>query len=60
MLASRLLQRASRHHRGQGALVVIAADGERLEFGDGAEPRATARFHDAAAQWAVLLDPDLK
>ncbi len=60
MLASRLLQRALTPMVTTGALVVIAADGERLEFGDGAEPRATARFHDAAAQWAVLLDPDLK
>ena len=43
-----------------GSLEVIAADGDRLVFGDGTEPRVRVRLTDERALWALLLDPDLK
>lgn len=44
----------------RGALTVILASGERLSFGDGAGTPITVRFMDKKAQWAFVLDPDLK
>jgi cyclopropane-fatty-acyl-phospholipid synthase len=42
-----------------GALVVITAGGQRLEFGDGSGQRVVIRFLDRRAQLAFLLDPEL-
>jgi cyclopropane-fatty-acyl-phospholipid synthase len=43
----------------RGSLDVITAGGERLTFGDGGAPEVTIRFADSAAEWALLLDPEL-
>jgi cyclopropane-fatty-acyl-phospholipid synthase len=43
----------------QGALEIIRADGRRQTFGRG-EPDVTVRFADRGAEWALLLNPDLK
>ena len=42
-----------------GALTVITASGQRLEFGDGSGERVVIRFLDRRAQFAFLLDPEL-
>jgi cyclopropane-fatty-acyl-phospholipid synthase len=42
-----------------GALTVITAGGQRLEFGDGSGQRVVLRFLDRRAQLAFLLDPEL-
>jgi cyclopropane-fatty-acyl-phospholipid synthase len=55
MLLSFVFQRLVRI----GTLVVMDADGRRRSFGQG-EPRVTVRFADKKAEWALLIDPDLK
>jgi cyclopropane-fatty-acyl-phospholipid synthase len=42
-----------------GALTVITASGQRLEFGDGSGTHVVLRFVDRRAQFAFLLDPEL-
>jgi cyclopropane-fatty-acyl-phospholipid synthase len=42
-----------------GALTVITASGQRLEFGDGSGERVVLRFVDRRGQLAFLLDPEL-
>ena len=44
----------------QGALRVTTAAGKTYVFGDGSGPAVAVRFTTAAAQRAVLLDPELK
>lgn len=44
----------------RGSLTVFTANGGRLTFGDGTEPSVAVRFVDRGAQWAFLLDPDLR
>lgn len=44
----------------RGTLVVFTAAGEKLTFGDGSGDPVTVRFKDQRAQWAFLLDPDMK
>jgi cyclopropane-fatty-acyl-phospholipid synthase len=43
-----------------GQLHVTCASGATFTCGDGAGPTAAVRFATANAQWAVLLDPELK
>ena len=43
-----------------GALEVMTANGAKLVFGDGGVPSVAVRFVDSRAQWAFLLDPDLR
>jgi hypothetical protein len=47
-------------HVARGNLQVTTARGTTLSFGDGSAPPIAVRFTSAAAQRAVLLDPDLK
>jgi len=44
----------------QGALQVTTAAGKTYAFGDGSGPAVAVRFTTAAAQRAVLFDPELK
>lgn len=43
-----------------GNLQVVSASGSTYRFGDGSGKPIVARFSSPAAQWGVLLDPDLK
>jgi cyclopropane-fatty-acyl-phospholipid synthase len=54
------LLRLALAHVGRGNLRVTTARGTVYTFGDGSGPLVAARFTTPAAQWAVLLDPDLK
>ena len=47
-------------HIDHGNLRFTLANGKSLFLGDGTGPLVAVRFTSAAAQWAVLLDPDLK
>ena len=51
-----LLRRIIRH----GSFTVRTAAGSTYIFGDGSGPPVAVRFMTAAAQFAVLLDPELK
>jgi cyclopropane-fatty-acyl-phospholipid synthase len=42
-----------------GALTIVTANGQRLEFGDGSGERVVLRFLDRRGQNAFLLDPEL-
>ncbi len=44
----------------RGALQIFCADGTQLTFGDGSGVSVVARFADSAAQWQLILDPELK
>ena len=44
----------------QGDLVVRTAGGDTWRFGNGSGERIEIRFADRAAQWGLLLAPDLK
>jgi cyclopropane-fatty-acyl-phospholipid synthase len=44
----------------RGSLKVTTANGTTRTFGDGGGPAVTVRFTNAAAQRAVLFDPELK
>ena len=54
------LLRAALVYVTRGNLQVTTARGVTLSFGDGTGAPIAVRFTSAAAQWAVLLDPDLK
>jgi cyclopropane-fatty-acyl-phospholipid synthase len=54
------LLRVALAHVACGNLLVTTARGAKLTFGDGSGPLVAVRFTSPAAQWAVLLDPDLK
>src|SRR6266851_983717 len=54
------LLRLALAHVARGNLQVTTARGETFSFGDGTGPPIAVRFLSAAAQRAVLLDPDLK
>ena len=47
-------------HIDHGNLRFTLANGKSLFFGDGTGPLVAVRFTSAAAQWAALLNPDLK
>jgi cyclopropane-fatty-acyl-phospholipid synthase len=55
----RLLHAALGHIQ-RGNLQVTGASGTVFSFGDGSGPRVAARFTSQSAQWAVLLDPELR
>ncbi|HET9902973.1 MAG TPA: cyclopropane-fatty-acyl-phospholipid synthase family protein [Xanthobacteraceae bacterium] len=44
----------------KGTLRMVTAGGRAYELGDGSEPQVALRFRTAAAQRALLLDPELK
>jgi cyclopropane-fatty-acyl-phospholipid synthase len=54
------LLRAALAHVGRGNLRVTSARGVAYAFGDGSGAPIAVRLTSMAAQWAVLLDPDLK
>src|SRR3982751_4211387 len=43
-----------------GTLRLTTANGNLLEFGDGTGEAIAVRFTTRAAQWGMLLDPELK
>src|SRR5690348_5257755 len=45
------------HH---GTLRLTTASGRVLHFGDGTGDPVAVRFTSRAAEWAILLDPELK
>ena len=55
----RVLQLILRSYVQRGTLRVTTARGTTLEFGDGTGAPVAIRFTCAAAEWAILLDPDL-
>src|ERR1700730_1192989 len=54
------LLRLALAHVARGNLQVTTARAATFSFGDGTGPPIAVRFVSAGAQWAVLLDPDLK
>ncbi len=44
----------------RGSLDIITAQGRRLSFGDGTGTKVVLRFTDAAAQRALIADPEMK
>ncbi|MDX6805245.1 cyclopropane-fatty-acyl-phospholipid synthase family protein [Terrihabitans rhizophilus] len=54
-----LLESMMRHAIRRGSLDVITHDGKRFRTGDGTGPDLAIRFTDAAAQRALLRNPDL-
>jgi len=54
-----VLQVALRSYIRRGTLRVTTARGTALEFGDGTGVPVAVRFTTAAAEWAILLDPEL-
>jgi cyclopropane-fatty-acyl-phospholipid synthase len=52
--------RAALAHIDRGNLRITLANGRPISFGDGTGPLVAVRFTSAAAQWGVLLNPDLK
>jgi cyclopropane-fatty-acyl-phospholipid synthase len=54
------LLRAALAHVRRGNLRVTSARGITYKFGDGSGILIAVRFTSRSAQWAVLLDPDLK
>jgi len=60
MLSEKILSLAFTRAVKHGTLEMITAEGERLTFGDGTDPRVSIRFLDAAAQMALCLHPELK
>jgi cyclopropane-fatty-acyl-phospholipid synthase len=59
-LADRLLEKAISRVVTRGALVVTAASGRVMTFGDGTGIPIGVRFADSRAQWAFLTDADLR
>jgi cyclopropane-fatty-acyl-phospholipid synthase len=59
-LATRLLQAAFSRLVRRGSLDVVTAGGEHLTFGNGEAPKVKIRFRDTSAEWALLLDPELR
>src|SRR5215217_3169675 len=56
----RLLEAAFAAYVKRGTLEVITAEGRRLTFGDGREPKVTLRIADRRAELALLWDPELE
>lgn len=44
----------------QGTLTLVHADGRRSTFGDGGEPQAAIRLHDARLERSLALNPALR
>lgn len=60
MIIASLLRQALEPLVKTGSLRLVLANGRVIELGDGSGPRISARFMDARAPWALLLDPDLR
>ena len=60
MLASQLLRTAFTDIVKRDTLEVVTSRGRVFKVGDRGQPRVTIRFADAAAEWALCLDPELK
>ena len=60
MLIDRILEKAFSVSGLGGRLTVTTASGYRFRAGDGPGPEAAIRFTDAAAERALLLDPELR
>ncbi|HEY7383996.1 MAG TPA: class I SAM-dependent methyltransferase [Beijerinckiaceae bacterium] len=59
-LATRLLREVFSRLVRRGSLHLVTAGGEHLTFGDGGAPDVTIRFTDSTAEWALLIDPELR
>lgn len=59
-LIDHLLKKALGEIVHRGDLLVYTAQGACLRFGDGTGPRVSVRFKDKRAQWAFLLDADMR
>jgi cyclopropane-fatty-acyl-phospholipid synthase len=59
-LSNRVLERALSHIVTRGCLNVTTSNGQQLSFGDGSGERMHVSFADLAAQWAFLIDADLR
>lgn len=55
-----ILARALSHIVTRGCLNVTTSDDRLLAFGDGSGAKVHVRFADLGAQWAFLIDPDLR
>ena len=60
MLASQLLRTAFTGIVKRGTLEVVTSRGHVFKVGDGRQPWVAIRFADAAAEWALCLDPELQ
>ena len=60
MISERLLSSALRDAIREGSLTVTFASGHGERFGDGSGPDLAVAFTDAAAERAMLIDPDLR
>ena len=58
--SNRVLERALSRIVTRGCLIVTASNGRQLTFGDGSGKRVHVSFADLAAQWAFLIDADLR
>jgi cyclopropane-fatty-acyl-phospholipid synthase len=56
----RMLELVLRSFIRQGTLRLTTAGGKVLQFGDGTGEPVAVRFTSRAAQWGMLLDPELK
>lgn len=56
----RLLRNVISRFVTRGTLKVVTASGAQLSFGDGTPPAVRLRFTDAAAERALVIDPELK
>src|SRR3954470_769686 len=56
----RVLEAILRSFIRHGTLRLTTANGNLLEFGDGTGEPIVVRFMTRAAQWGMLLDPELK
>lgn len=60
MIAAHILRTAFRALVSRGTLEVVPSRGRTFKVGDGSWPQVRIRFADAAAEWALCLDPELQ
>jgi cyclopropane-fatty-acyl-phospholipid synthase len=60
MLVDQLLKTAFSSLVRRGSLEVVTAKGKVFKVGDGTAPQVAVRFTDAAAERALVLDPELR
>ncbi|KPH04649.1 class I SAM-dependent methyltransferase (plasmid) [Rhizobium acidisoli] len=58
--SNRVLERALARIVTRGCLNVTTSNGQQLSFGDGSGEQIHVSFADLAAQWAFLIDADLR